>query len=196
MSRAYVMLIFIFSFLLSGYKYSPADKVDPFTPFPFSKLTNSKEGVASRLLSYETQLLTFKGATIGRDTTALLLTPPPEVGVIIRVGDRVGNSGGRVVLISRGKVIVREPITLQTGSRVKFRDVTLELPYAIVNPGPNQDGFSEDKDTLKVFKNTSESAEPQTIGAPQQDRLGSVFPNIGDMKLPPVEEINTKAGAQ
>ena len=68
------------------------------------------------------------GTLFGKEPTALLMTPDPKEGVIAKVGDRIGRHGGRVVSITRDRVITREPSANSVpGQIVQFNDIVIPL---------------------------------------------------------------------
>ena len=108
------------------YRYNPANKVDPFLPITLRKPTI--KGM-SRLQDYDVAALELVGPVMGAEMTALILTPAPREGILAKIGDRVGKKGGRVIAISRAKLVVREPSqdSPVTGRAQKFVDITMTL---------------------------------------------------------------------
>ena len=109
-----------------NYRYDPGIKTDPFAPINLSRPTVRGMG---RLQEYELSQLELVGTVLAADVTALLMTPEPREGLLARIGDRVGKKGGRIISITRTKIIVREPIEAVglNAPAGKFNDVIIEL---------------------------------------------------------------------
>lgn len=113
------------SALTSSYTYRPEGKVDPFAPLSLIRPTLSG---ATRLQQHDISEFELVGTLFGKEPTALLMTPEPKQGVIARVGDRIGRHGGRVVSISRDRVLAREPSANSVpGQVVLFNDLIIPL---------------------------------------------------------------------
>jgi hypothetical protein len=108
------------------YRYNSMNKVDPFQPVTLRK--TSVRGL-SRLQDFEVDQLELVGTVMGAEITALILTPDPREGVLAKIGDRAGTKGGRIIAISRDKVVVREPSQglLVPGRTRGFSDVVMTL---------------------------------------------------------------------
>jgi hypothetical protein len=108
------------------YKYNPANKVDP-----FQSITLRKPNIRglSRLQDYDLSQLELVGTLVGEEISALILTPEPREGILAKIGDRAGRKGGRIIAISRNKVVVREPTQgiIVPGKNQKFVDVVMLL---------------------------------------------------------------------
>ena len=109
-----------------NYRYDPGIKTDPFAPINLSRPTVRGMG---RLQEYELSQLELVGTVLAADVTALLMTPEPREGLLARIGDRVGKKGGRIISITRTKIIVREPIEAVglNAPAGKFNDFIIEL---------------------------------------------------------------------
>jgi len=121
--------IFILSLLatvlLAGYTYRPEGKTDPFAPLSLIRPTLSG---TTRLQQHEITDFELVGTLFGKEPTALLITPDPKEGVIARVGDRIGRHGGRVVSITRDRLLAREPSANSVpGQSVQFNDIVIPL---------------------------------------------------------------------
>lgn len=109
----------------SAYTYRPEGKIDPFAPLSLIRPTLSG---STRLQQHEITEFELVGTLFGKEPTALLMTPDPKEGVIAKVGDRIGRHGGRVVSITRDRVITREPSANSVpGQIVQFNDIVIPL---------------------------------------------------------------------
>jgi len=119
------LLIAASAFLLSSYTYRPEGKTDPFAPLSLIRPTLSG---ATRLQQHDISEFELVGTLFGKEPTALLMTPDPKQGVIARVGDRIGRHGGRVMSITRDRVLTREPSANSVpGQAVQFNDIVILL---------------------------------------------------------------------
>ena len=108
-----------------AYTYRPEGKTDPFAPLSLIRPTLSG---STRLQQHEITEFELVGTLFGKEPTALLMTPDPKEGVIAKVGDRIGRHGGRVVSITRDRVITREPSANSIpGQIVQFNDIVIPL---------------------------------------------------------------------
>jgi hypothetical protein len=112
------------------FRYNGAAKRDPFKPIAIAAPTLQ---TLSQLQSFNLNELQLVGTLMGNEMSALIMTPKKE-GIIARVGDKVGNTGGRIVLIGNSHIVVREPLIDSVdggasagGRRPRFNDVTLPL---------------------------------------------------------------------
>lgn len=120
----------IFSLLLlcSGYTYRPEGKTDPFAPLSLIRPTLTG---STRLQQHEISEFDLVGTLFGKEPTALLMTPDPKEGIIARVGDRIGRHGGRIVSITRDRVLTREPSAKSVpGQNIQFTDIVIPLSKA------------------------------------------------------------------
>lgn len=109
----------------SGYTYRPEGKPDPFAPLSLIRPTLSG---STRLQQHEISDFELVGTLFGKEPTALLMTPDPREGVIARVGDRIGRHGGRIVSITRDRVLAREPSSNSIpGQSIQFTDIVIPL---------------------------------------------------------------------
>ena len=109
----------------SAYTYRHEGKTDPFAPLSLIRPTLSG---STRLQQHEITEFELVGTLFGKEPTALLMTPDPKEGVIAKVGDRIGRHGGRVVSITRDRVITREPSANSIpGQIVQFNDIVIPL---------------------------------------------------------------------
>ncbi|MEN9528693.1 MAG: Pilus assembly protein PilP [Pseudomonadota bacterium] len=119
------LLIATSSSLICSYTYRPEGKIDPFAPLSLIRPTLSG---ATRLQQHDISEFELVGTLFGKEPTALLMTPDPKQGVIARVGDRIGRHGGRVVSITRDRVLTREPSANSVpGQAVQFNDIAILL---------------------------------------------------------------------
>ena len=119
------LLIAAGSSLICSYTYRPEGKIDPFAPLSLIRPTLSG---ATRLQQHDISEFELVGTLFGKEPTALLMTPDPKQGVIARVGDRIGRHGGRVVSITRDRVLTREPSANSVpGQAVQFNDIAILL---------------------------------------------------------------------
>lgn len=115
----------LLSCTLTAYTYRPEGKTDPFAPLSLMRPTLSG---TTRLQQHEIGDFELVGTLFGKEPTALLMTPDPKEGVIARVGDRIGRHGGRVISITRDKLLAREPsATSVPGQLIQFNDIVLNL---------------------------------------------------------------------
>ena len=107
------------------YRYKPGTKPDPFSPLT---LTKPEFKGTTRMQAYEVSAYELVGVLLASDVTALVMTPEPKEGNVVRVGDRMGKKGGRIISIAKTKLVVREPVSGNLlEQKEKFSDVTLEL---------------------------------------------------------------------
>lgn len=152
------------------YRYNPANKVDPFLPLQLRRPTI--RGL-SRLQDYEIAELELVGTVLGSEITALILTPAPPEGILAKIGDRVGRKGGRIIAISRDKVVVREPAvgTLVPGRTQKFNDVTMVL--APRTSAQHAGGIQSNREAERMGFPTLEPANPIEMPPEPQGTDGS-----------------------
>jgi Tfp pilus assembly protein PilP len=113
------------SHLLVGYTYRPEGKLDPFAPLSLIRPTLTG---TTRLQQHEISDFELVGTLVGKEPTALLMTPDPKEGILVRVGDRIGRHGGRIVSISRDRVLTREPSANSIpGQFTQFTDISIPL---------------------------------------------------------------------
>lgn len=111
--------------MMTGYMYRPEGKPDPFAPLSLIRPTLSG---TTRLQQHEISDFELVGTLFGKEPTALLMTPDPREGVIARVGDRIGRHGGRIVSITRDRVLAREPSSTSIpGQSIQFTDIVIPL---------------------------------------------------------------------
>jgi Tfp pilus assembly protein PilP len=90
-------------------RYNPEGRPDPFKPIP---ITNAAGSGKLDLVSADTRDVKLVGTALGSELSALLTIG--NTGVIARVGDKIGKAGGRIVAISKDRVVVRQSI-MSTG---------------------------------------------------------------------------------
>jgi Tfp pilus assembly protein PilP len=90
-------------------RYNPQGRPDPFKPIP---LTSAAGSGRLDLVSTDTRDIRLVGTALGSELSALLSIG--DKGVIARVGDKIGKAGGRIVAISKDRIVVRQP-TMNTG---------------------------------------------------------------------------------
>jgi hypothetical protein len=117
------ILLILSSFLTGGYTYRPEGKADPFAPLSLIRPTLTG---TTRLQQHEISEFELVGTLFGKEPTALLMTPDPKEGIIARIGDRIGRHGGRVVSITRDRVLTREPSANSIpGQTIQFTDIII-----------------------------------------------------------------------
>jgi hypothetical protein len=117
--------IIFLHFLCAGYTYRPEGKTDPFAPLSLIRPTLTG---STRLQQHEITEFELVGTLFGKEPTALLMTPDPKEGIIARVGDRIGRHGGRIVSITRDRVLTREPSAKSVpGQNIQFTDIVIPL---------------------------------------------------------------------
>ncbi len=84
--------------------YNPEGKTDPFKP---AVLANDTVVEAATLISFDTRDIRLVGTALGAELSALLMIN--NKGIIAKVGDKIGRNGGRIVSISKDRVVVRQP---------------------------------------------------------------------------------------
>lgn len=130
MKNDLIMKIFNLSFFallifLCGFTYRPEGKPDPFAPISLIRPTLSG---TTRLQQHEISDFELVGTLFGKEPTALLITPNPKEGIIAKIGDRIGRHGGRVVSITRDRLLAREPsANSMPGQNVQFTDIVIPL---------------------------------------------------------------------
>jgi Tfp pilus assembly protein PilP len=115
---------------LPKYKYSPVGKNDPFKPIVLSRANVQSE---NQLTDRDLADVRLVGTALGSEMSAVLMIG--GVGMIARVGDKLGQKSGRIVSILSDRVIVRQPIVESnipsssetSGRRLKFEDVAITL---------------------------------------------------------------------
>ncbi|NBW80200.1 hypothetical protein EBR21_00450 [bacterium] len=117
------LALFLASSFLGGYTYRPEGKADPFAPLSLIRPTLTG---TTRLQQHEISEFELVGTLFGKEPTALLMTPDPKEGIIARIGDRIGRHGGRVVSITRDRVLTREPSANSIpGQTIQFTDIII-----------------------------------------------------------------------
>lgn len=112
-------------FFICGFTYRPEGKPDPFAPISLIRPTLSG---TTRLQQHEISDFELVGTLFGKEPTALLITPNPKEGIIAKIGDRIGRHGGRVVSITRDRLLAREPsANSMPGQNVQFTDIVIPL---------------------------------------------------------------------
>ncbi len=89
-----------------AYEYESGQKQDPFAPLG---LPGEGKG-AGPLTASEIGQYKLVGTLIGDDAHALILPPSSQASYLVRTGDRLGNRGGKVLVIADDRVIVREQV--------------------------------------------------------------------------------------
>lgn len=107
------------------FTYDSSNKLDPFKVTLVQTFLNTQSGPLQKV---DVHQLRLSGVILGEDILAIL-NLPDGTGHFVRIGDMVGSRGGRVLTISRTKLVVREPTSDQTGqeSLQKYVDKVLEL---------------------------------------------------------------------
>jgi len=91
--------------------YNPEGKADPFKP---SIMVSDSIVETATLVSFDTRDIRLVGTALGAELSALLMIN--NKGIIARVGDKIGRTGGRIVSISKDRIIVRQPVIATSGS--------------------------------------------------------------------------------
>ena len=109
----------------SGYRYSSFSKKDPFA-YPRGEITRASEST-SVLEEYSVSSLRLIGIwwLSSGESKGLILTPESE-GIVVTIGDSVGNKKGKVLEVGRNKLIIREYILSPDGTR-QFSDLEMYL---------------------------------------------------------------------
>lgn len=112
----------------ADYHYAGFGKPDPFSPpvFVRSIVPDAVEiPIVSPLQRFPLTDLKLAGvwARGAGEKKALVLTPTQE-GIIVKVGDMVGNGGGRIMSIAENSVVIREFLIANDGTR-QFADSSL-----------------------------------------------------------------------
>ena len=127
--------IFVCSFCSSPlyadeYRYNPIGKVDPFQSLAAAQ--TAVFGASGRLQKYELSELSLVGTAIGKDSTALIVTPTPIEGFLVRVGDSLGKRGGKIVSLTKKEMIVREFGDGAAGAKLKSALVIMTLSSKVL----------------------------------------------------------------
>jgi len=116
----------------ASYVYSPEDKRDPFMtarpPAP------DKIGEIER---WPVDQFTLKGTVTGTASPSAVLLDPESRAWLLRIGDKVGNKGGKVTSIERDQIVVTETIGGRDG-QVYPQPIKLDLASpgkSILNEG-------------------------------------------------------------
>jgi hypothetical protein len=131
---------FVIALLLSsfsaGYTYRPEGKPDPFAPLSLIRPTLSG---TTRLQQHEIAEFELVGTLFGKEPSALLMTPDPKEGIVARVGDRIGRHGGRIVSITRDRVLTREPsVNSVPGQNIQFTDIVIPISKSKLTEVPKE----------------------------------------------------------
>ena len=108
-----------------GYRYSSFYKRDPFS-YPTREEVD-EEIIVNKLQLYDVSSLDVVGIwwLASGVAKALILTPPGE-GIVVAIGDYVGNNSGEVINITDNKVVIREYQMSVDGTR-QFSDIEMPL---------------------------------------------------------------------
>ena len=108
-----------------GYRYSSFYKRDPFS-YP-TREDVDEEIIVNKLQLYDVSSLDVVGIwwLASGIAKALILTPPGE-GIVVTIGDYVGNNNGEVINITDNKVVIREYQMSVDGTR-QFSDIEMPL---------------------------------------------------------------------
>ena len=135
-----VILLLVFSQkVVFAYQYNPKDKLDPF--MMFQKEHDEIRSTGVKFDQFEAAALTLGGTMIGNKSSAVVLSPDGKDGTVVKVGDKIGKNGGKIVSITRNKVIIRESYKTKNGLE-RYQDVRLEMARAVKNPRPDQPGIA------------------------------------------------------
>ncbi len=120
------------------YRYVAAGKPDPFMPFfrtemnkavspRKKKFAKKPETCATALECMDVGQLTLVGIVLEPDGNSLAMAQDASgIGYTLRLGTKIGYNNGKVVSITRDRVIVKEEVEDLRG-RPSFRDRTLYL---------------------------------------------------------------------
>jgi hypothetical protein len=118
--------------LCAGYTYRPEGKPDPFAPLSLIRPTLSG---TTRLQQHEIAEFELVGTLFGKEPSALLMTPDPKEGIVARVG----RHGGRIVSITRDRVLTREPsVNSVPGQNIQFTDIVIPISKSKLTEAPKE----------------------------------------------------------
>jgi len=105
----------------SSYQYDAAGKRDPFKTFLQLKSslasTQKEPKILTPLQRYDLDQLKIVGTIIGLATQDALVEDDAGKGYIVRVGDLIGNQGGKVAEVQKDRIVVEEVYQDYVGNR-------------------------------------------------------------------------------
>ncbi len=110
------------------YAYAGGRMSDPFSPPSQSAMRTKVEiPVMNALQNFNTEVLSLVGIwLVDKATHKALITTPKGEGVVVAIGDPIGNRGGKILEIFEKFLIAREFVLAPDGTRL-FQDKTLWL---------------------------------------------------------------------
>ena len=135
------------------YSYAGSTKPDPFVP-PIVARSSQGETTAMKsiLQKHPVSELTLVGVYGKKNMKALLMTPNNE-GMVVEVGDTVGDQGAKVIEIGRNAIRTREFSTASDGTR-EFFDSELNLG------GKEEDQTASTVDSSPILPTPAPSRSP------------------------------------
>jgi type IV pilus assembly protein PilP len=115
------------------YVYSPIGKRDPFQNQSvlqqgFGRAANSPGRVKTPLEKWSLDQLKLSLTVTGTATPMAMVEDPDRRGWPVRLGDFIGQNGGKVTGIRRDEIVVTETITDHSTGRVYPQNVKLSVP--------------------------------------------------------------------
>ena len=113
---------------VTSYSYASKNKKNPFVPPLASEIRSKVEiPIVSPLQNYRLSEIKLIGvwSVEGKEPKCLISTPHQE-GIIVGIGDFIGNKGGVIHKIDSQGIKIREFNLLQDGTRI-FKDTSLNL---------------------------------------------------------------------
>jgi type IV pilus assembly protein PilP len=114
------------------YVYSPIGKRDPFqnqsVPQGFGRAASNPGRVKGPLEKWGLDQLRLSMTVTGTATPLAMVEDPEHRGWPVRLGDFIGQNGGKVTGIHRDQVVITETITDHSTGRVYPQNVKLTVP--------------------------------------------------------------------
>jgi type IV pilus assembly protein PilP len=118
----------------SIYVYSPIGKRDPFQNMGVASAGTSRQEIRGRnktpLEKWSLDQLKLSMTVTGTATPLAMVEDPDHRGWALRLGDFIGQNGGKVTGIHRDEVLVTETITDHSTGRVYPQTVKLTVPVS------------------------------------------------------------------
>jgi Tfp pilus assembly protein PilP len=130
--------------------YNPEGKSDPFKP---AIMISDSVVEAITLVSFDTRDIRLVGTALGTELSALLMIN--NKGVIAKVGDKIGRTGGRIISISKDRIIVRQPIIATGGAARRTKTMQHRYEDTIIRVADSAVPSTQDKSTTGSEMNTS-----------------------------------------
>jgi type IV pilus assembly protein PilP len=116
----------------NNYVYSPIGKRDPFqnqsVPQGFGRARETPGRVKTPLEKWGLDQLRLSMTVTGTATPMAMVEDPDHRGWPVRLGDFIGQNGGKVTGIHRDEVVITETITDHSTGRVYPQNVKLTVP--------------------------------------------------------------------